>query len=309
MTPVIQADDLRKTYPRSWRRAPREALKGVSLEIGAGETFGLVGPNGAGKSTLIKILIGALRPTAGRARLFGREAGEPAARQGLGFVPENPGLQDFLTPLEILRMGLRLHQVRVDEEKRHCLHWLERFGLGSVADMPLRGFSKGMMQRTALAHALAIQPRLLILDEPLSGLDPLGRRDVVDILSDYRRGGGTLLFTSHVLHDVERVADRFALIHRGSLSTVRSPAELLGENQVFSVRTVGTAAVAGLRADFDGRWVAEVASDDLWPFLEKLKAAGHSLVEVRPQLSLEAAFMRLVGEPAAGSGDSPAGSR
>lgn len=154
---------------------------------------------------------------------------EPEARRGLGFVPENPSLQDFLTPYEILLMGLRLHGLRLGDERKHCMHWLERLDLAAVADSRLRGFSKGMLQRTALAHALAIKPRLLILDEPLSGLDPVGRKDVVDILDEYRRQGGTLFFSSHVLHDVERIADRFGLIHQGQLLTIRSPQELAAD--------------------------------------------------------------------------------
>ena len=186
MNQVILVDEVGKTYPGGWRKPSIQALDGVSLSVSSGETFGFIGPNGAGKSTLIKILIGVLQPSTGKASLHGRDVADPMARQGLGFVPENPSLQDFLTPHEILLMGLRLHGTRVDDERGHCMEWLERFGLAAVADSAVRGFSKGMLQRTALAHALAIKPRLLILDEPLSGLDPIGRRDVVDILSEYR---------------------------------------------------------------------------------------------------------------------------
>lgn len=179
MSSIIQVEDVRKTYPGSWRKPGKEALKGISLRVAAGETFGFIGPNGAGKSTLIKILIGSLKPSSGYATIFGRDVGDYEARRGLGFVPENPSLQEFLTPYEILLMGLRLHGVQVENAERHCMFWLERFGLNAVARSPLGKFSKGMMQRTALAHALAIKPRLLILDEPLSGLDPVGRKDVV----------------------------------------------------------------------------------------------------------------------------------
>lgn len=299
---AIQIEDLRKTYLGAWsaRRAwekpqAKEALRGVSLRIEVGETFGFIGPNGAGKSTLIKILIGALQATAGSAYLFGYEVSNPQARKGLGFVPENPSLQDFLTPYEILLMGLRLHQVRVDDERRHCMHWLERFDLSAVADSPLRGFSKGMMQRTALAHALAIKPRLLILDEPLSGLDPIGRKDVVDILDEYRRGEGTLFFSSHVLHDVERIADRFGLIHKGELKTVQSPNELAtsGDDLVM-VRVAGGMALPGLQAEAGDRWCAEMPRSELWRRLRDFELAGHSLIEVKPSLSLESAFLRAV---------------
>ena len=134
------------------------------------------------------------------------------------------------------------------------MYWLDRFGLAHVARKPIRGFSKGMAQRTALAHAFSVKPRLLILDEPLSGLDPVGRKDVVDILSEYRQQGGTVFFTSHVLHDVERVADRFGFIHEGVLQTVQSPAELFDGEQMVTVRTIGIEAprfCAALQRRFD----------------------------------------------------------
>jgi len=294
MTMAIDIHDLRKTYPRRWASPPFEALKGVSLAVAEGEVFGFIGPNGAGKSTLIKILTGVMRPTAGKAALFGFDVLDSAARSGLGYVPENPSLPDYLTPLEILGMGLTLHQRKVADKKAHCLNWLARFGLAEVANKTVRGFSKGMAQRTALAHALAVQPRLLILDEPLSGLDPIGRREVVDILAEYRQQGGTIFLTSHVLHDVERLADRFGLIHKGELRAVRSPAELAGEDDRVLVRSQGAVALADMQAEPGGRWVVEVPRTALWPTLHALEAAGHAVIEVKPTLSLETAFMHVV---------------
>lgn len=295
MTTAIDIDSVCKTYRSAFRKPAKEALKSISLTVAAGETFGFVGPNGAGKSTLIKILVGALQPTSGSARLFGCSLGNHHARRGVGFVPENPSLQDFLTPYETLLMGLRLHDVRVDDERGHCLRWLERFDLAAVADTPLRGFSKGMLQRTALAHAMVVIPRLLILDEPLSGLDPVGRKDVVDILDEYRKGGGTLFFSSHVLYDVERIADRFGLIHKGELLAVQSPNELVGGAPLVTVRSFGVAPVEGFVQESGERWVAEVSRDRLWEVLEALRSAEHILLEVKPTLSLESAFMRAVG--------------
>lgn len=292
MTPAIALESIQKTYPGAWGKPAKEALKGVSLSIGAGEVFGLIGPNGAGKSTLIKVLIGALRSTSGSAQIFGRDVSDPEARKGLGFVPENPSLQDFLTPYEILLMGLRLHQVRVNNERQHCLRWLERFDLTSVADSRLRGFSKGMMQRTALAHALAIQPRLLILDEPLSGLDPVGRRDVVDILAEYRRDGGTIFFTSHVLHDVERLADRFGLVVQGAIKTISSPADLVNGEHLVTLRTSGNAVLDGFSRMSGNQWQAEVRREELWLMIDHLRSLGHQIIEIKPTLSLESAFFR-----------------
>jgi ABC-2 type transport system ATP-binding protein len=296
MVSAIAIEDLEKRYRKKWRAASVVALGGVSLTVEPGEAFGFIGANGAGKTTAIKVLMGLIRPTGGTARLFGTDVALPAARLGLGYVPENPYLYDYLTPLEILGMGMNLHRVRVSSPQAHCLEWLDRLGLAPVARKAIRSFSKGMTQRVAIAQALCIKPRLLILDEPLSGLDPIGRRDVVELLSEYKRGGGTIFLTSHVLHDVERLADRFGLIHEGVLRAVRSPAELTGDQEMVLIRTFGDVAVAGMREDFAGRWIGEVPRVDLWACLEALRNAGHVVQEVRPSLSLEVAFMRAVGQ-------------
>jgi ABC-2 type transport system ATP-binding protein len=188
-----------------------------------------------------------------------------------------------------------LHGCKPVNPRAHCLHWLERFGLADAANKVVRGFSKGMAQRTALAHAMAVEPRLLILDEPLSGLDPIGRRDVVDILSEYRSKGGTIFLTSHVLHDVERLADRFGLIHKGELRAVRAPGELAGKDDLVLIRSQGAAAVLpGMVAEPAGRWVVEVPRTMLWETLRAIDGAGHALIEIKPTLSLETAFMHVV---------------
>jgi ABC-2 type transport system ATP-binding protein len=256
--------------------------------------FGFIGPNGAGKSTAIKILTGVMSASAGSAALFGVDVTRPEARRGLGYVPENPSLPDYLTPLEILTMGLELHRRKPANARQHCLGWLQRFGLAEVANKVVRGFSKGMAQRAALAHALVVEPRLLILDEPLSGLDPIGRRDVIDILSEYRQQGGTIFLTSHVLHDVERLADRFGLIHKGELRAVKAPGELVGEGDKVLVRSQGPTPIVGMIAEPGGRWVIEVPRTLLWATLRELDAANHVLIEIRPALSLETAFLHVV---------------
>jgi len=294
MSPAIFIDALCKTYPRSWRTPAFEAVRGLSLTISEGEVFGFIGPNGAGKSTTIKVLTGVLQPSKGRAELFGKDVSLPEARRGLGYVPENPSLYDYLTPLEILTMGLAIHRVKLPDARQHCMQWLDRFALSHVADKRVRSFSKGMTQRVALAHAMAIRPRLLILDEPLSGLDPVGRKDVVDVLSDYRSSGGTILLTSHVLHDVERLADRFGLINRGKLVTVQAPGELLHDEQKVTVRSAGAEPVSGFVAETNGRWRADVRRDQLWQSLDALRAAQHTVLDIRPALTLEDAFFRFI---------------
>jgi ABC-2 type transport system ATP-binding protein len=295
---AICVEAIHKTYTSGWRKPAKEALRGVSLSIEAGETFGFIGPNGAGKSTLIKILIGALRPSAGQASIFGRAVCAPEARRRLGFVPENPSLPDYLSPCEILTMGIRLHALKLGDERRHCMYWLERFGLAAVADSRLRGFSKGMRQRTALAHALAIQPRLLILDEPLSGLDPVGRKDVVDILDEYRGQGGTLFFSSHVLHDVERIADRFGLIHGGQLLTIRSPQELVADQaDSYVLRYRGSRPVAGCVELRPGLYGRDASTAELPALLEEIHSGGGVLQEVEASVSLESVFFATISAP------------
>jgi len=299
MTEALLVDNVVKCYSSSWGRPPKEALRGVSLSIPRGETFGFIGPNGAGKSTLIKILIGALRPSAGVVKMFGLDPSEPKARQGLGFVPENPSMPEHLTPAEILLMGMRLHGVKTPRgERAHFLSWLERFDLGHVADSPVRGFSKGMTQRTALAHALAIEPRLLILDEPLSGLDPVGRRDVVDILDEYRKRGGTLFFSSHVLHDVERIADRFGLIAGGELLTIRSPSDVISDQaDVYVLRFRSEHPVADSVEIRPGLHLIEAVASEVSERIDELQHAGGVLQDVLPKHSLESVFFKAIGQP------------
>lgn len=153
--PAIAIDNLQKAYRKAWRVQQVLALRGVTLTVEPGEAFGFIGANGAGKTTTIKILMGLIRATRGNARIFGTSVAQPEARRGLGYVPENPYLYDYLTPLEILSMGMRLHRVQVSESQSHCLAWLDRLGLAQVAGKAIRSFSKGMTQRVAIARPCA----------------------------------------------------------------------------------------------------------------------------------------------------------
>ncbi|MFC4160926.1 ABC transporter ATP-binding protein [Chitinimonas lacunae] len=297
MAIAIKIQDIRKTY-RDARLKRSEVLKGISFEVEEGEAFGFIGPNGAGKSSTIKILVGVSRPTSGEAEIFGRPIAEHASRIGMGYVPESPYLNDYLTPYEVLSAGIALHKLKVPDVRRYCLEWLERFRIAHVADKKIRSFSKGMVQRTALAHALAVKPRLLILDEPLSGLDPIGRRETVDILHEYHSQGGTLFFSSHVLHDVERLAQRFGFIHKGLIKTVQTPAELLNKHGNYSVFFCCTGQIGiegAVRLD-SSNWCVEVSTAALWDTLQRLRECGAELREVRPMISLEKAFLEFIGE-------------
>jgi ABC-2 type transport system ATP-binding protein len=302
MSAAIEIEGLRKTYPRSWRNPPFEALKGISLHLSEGEVFGFIGPNGAGKSTTIKILTGVMRPTAGAARLFDTDVSNPAARRGLGYVPENPSLPDYLTPIEVLRLGVSLHRLSLPDVDAHCMSWLDRFGMAGAARKLIRGFSKGMAQRTVLAHAMAVKPRLLILDEPLSGLDPVGRRDVVNILDEYRRAGGTIFFTSHVLHDVERLADRLGFIHQGELITTRSPRDLVSEraDQLIVRYQAGAAFTPLGQMIREGEYEHEISQADLPGFIAALNDSASRVLTVKPAVSLETVFFKILESGTAG---------
>jgi len=292
---AIELEHVNKSFKVKNQRP--QVLYDLMLQVHEGEAFGFIGPNGAGKSTTIKIMMDILRPDSGSAKLFGVSCRKPQARKGVAYLPENPYLYDYLTPLELVRMGVAQHKVQCRDAKKHCMGWLEKFDMAHAAGRRIRDLSKGMTQRTALAHSLACNPKLLILDEPLSGLDPVGRRDVVDILLDYRKGGGTLFFTSHVLFDVERVADRFGLIHKGKMEVVKTASDLFADSQgMFILQIEADEPLDGYIHEFGKRWFLEVNRERLWESLRKIEASGHSLLSVRPQLTLESAFFEYIND-------------
>ncbi|MBK6532489.1 MAG: ABC transporter ATP-binding protein [Deltaproteobacteria bacterium] len=204
-----------------------EAVRGISFEVKKGEIFGFLGPNGAGKTTTIKTLLGLIFPTRGEVRLFGLPVTDPAARRRVGFLPENPYLYQYLTPREIMDLCGRLVGMPGHEREIQTKEILRRVGLGSVMDRPLRRFSKGMLQRAGLAQALMGDPELLILDEPMTGLDPIGRKEVRDLILEERTQGRTVMFSSHILSDVEMLCDRVAIVNRGELTAYGSLDQLL----------------------------------------------------------------------------------
>lgn len=294
MSHALEFTHVSKTF--ATRHKAVQALRDVSLKVDDGEVFGFVGPNGAGKSTTIKVMLDIINDYQGQVRIYGMDAHQAAARRGVAFVPESPALYEQFTPLELLHMALAMYGMRRSDADAWCMQWLERFGVAQNAKRRIRELSKGNVQRVALAHALVVQPRLLILDEPLSGLDPVGRQDVVDILADYKRQGGAIFFTSHVLHDVERIADRFGFIHQGQLLTVRSPQELARERAGrYLVRYQGQQvegrAVQTIRS---GEFEIELGQAELPAFITHLQAAGGSLVTLKPAVSLETVFFQIL---------------
>lgn len=272
-----------------------QALRNVSFNLIEGEVFGFVGPNGAGKSTTIKVMLDIINNYQGSVILYGCDARKAESRKGIAYVPESPALYEQFTPLEILRMALSMYGIRRSDEKAWCMSWLERFSVAENANRRIRELSKGNVQRVALAHAMVVQPKLLVLDEPLSGLDPVGRKDVVDILNEYKTQGGAIFFTSHVLHDVERIADRFGFINKGELLTVRSPRELAAERvDCMIVRFNSEEALAGAKQLRPGEYVVELTQAALPAFVTQLNQSGGHLLTVKPAVSLETVFFNIL---------------
>ena len=223
---AIEIDQLTKSF-RGKKRAVVNALRDVTFTIQYGEVFGFLGPNGAGKSTTIKILTGQIRPDAGSARISGIAVDAPMARRRVGYLPENPAFFEFLSAREYLRFVGRAFAMNEQAIAESSMRVLDQLDLTAEADRPVRGFSKGMIQRLGLAQALLHDPDVFILDEPMSGLDPMGRSLVKEIIKRLKQQGKTVFFSTHITADVEEVCDRVAILARGELRTVRVVAELL----------------------------------------------------------------------------------
>ena len=228
---------LSKHYVHPWTLRVTRGLDALDLDVRRGEVMGLLGPNGAGKTTTLKLLTGLLKPTRGHAWLLGEPVGSTASRRGLGFLPEQPYFYDYLNGLEYLELAARLSGLPATTARERARHWLERVGLGERPRLGLRKYSKGMLQRLGLAAALVHDPELLILDEPMSGLDPFGRRDVRDLSTEQRERGVTVLFSSHILPDVEMLCDRVAIMIGGRLTRVATVGELVEDGaQAVEIR-------------------------------------------------------------------------
>ena len=226
--PVVEIENLTKDFSIGfWKKRPIRALDSLCLQVQEGEIFGFLGPNGAGKSTTIKILMHLLHPTSGKARILGEPVDKVPMHQRIGYLPENPYFYDYLTPAELLTDMGRLSGLRRAELPRRVDALLESVGLREVRNLQLRKFSKGMVQRIGIAQALIHDPEIVFLDEPMSGLDPLGRMDVRRIITSLKAKGVTVFFSSHVLPDVEALCDRIAILNKGKLQETGTLDEIL----------------------------------------------------------------------------------
>ena len=227
---AIRTDGLTKHYTRGfWRPRPYAALEDLSLQVDQGEVFGFLGPNGAGKTTTLKLLMQLIYPTSGRAELLGRPVGEVSVRRRIGYLPENPYFYDNLTAEELLVYFARVFGYPPAEGRRRASRLLDEVGIGAERRFQLRKFSKGMVQRVGIAQALINEPEVVFLDEPMSGLDPLGRRDVRELILRLRDRGCAVFFSSHVLSDAEALCSRVAVLVKGRLMASGRIVDLLGE--------------------------------------------------------------------------------
>jgi ABC-2 type transport system ATP-binding protein len=308
MTTVVRTDRLTKDFYRGfWRPRPHRALDALSIEVPAGGVYGLLGPNGAGKSTTLKLLTDLIRPTAGTAELLGRPPGDVHARQRLGFLPEHPTFYDHLTAEELLAYFAGLFGYRGIERRRRAGEVLDRVGLGADRARPIRQYSKGMVQRVGLAQALINDPELVILDEPMSGLDPIGRREVREMILGLRDDGRTILFSSHILSDAEMLCSRVGILSKGTLVATGTIDELTsrearGWEVVASDVSRAAAEQLGARARrvtaiAEGRYGFELGPDTRpEPFVAAISAAGAQLVSVAPlRTTLEDVFLHALG--------------
>jgi len=314
MTPTpyrdaINVENLAKTFRLGFLRRRVDAVRGVSFDVQRGEIFGLLGPNGAGKTTTLKMLMGLIFPSAGRARILGQPVGSLEAKRRIGYLPESPYFYDYLSPSEFLDFVGALGGLERGHARRQRDALIERVGLGSARSRRLRTFSKGMLQRVGIAQALMGEPELVILDEPMTGLDPVGRKEIRDLIVDLKDEGKTVLVCSHILHDVELVCDRVAIVSQGTVRAVGALGDLL------SARIVSTEVVVdsndpsrlsqppgGARVrHLHGRTQFELPADsDVNAFVKNVLATGGRLISVTPRReSLEDLFVR---ETAASTG-------
>jgi len=302
---AIQIHELTKRFWSGWPGRPSvTALDGLSLSVSRGEIYGFLGPNGSGKTTTLKILMGLIRATSGMAELFGQPAGDVQVRRRIGFLPESPYFYDYLTGEEFLSFYGQLAGLPRAELGRRVTDLLERVGLSDARRRQLRQFSKGMLQRVGLAQALIHDPELIILDEPMSGLDPLGRKQIRDLILSLRDQGKTVFFSTHIIPDVEMICDRVGIIVKGRLLASGRVDELVSHGHTQSVEVVcegipaervRAIAEAATRVLQQGRRALVVlpGHERLEEVLAAIRTQGGTLVSVTPQKgSLEELFLQ-----------------
>ncbi|MBD2505047.1 ABC transporter ATP-binding protein [Anabaena azotica] len=297
---VVLTSELRKVYRTGfWMNQKVVSLKGCSLTVYQGETFGLLGPNGAGKTTLLKLLLGIIRPTSGKGLLLDKPLGDRQVKQRIGYLPENPYLYEYLTGWEFLELAAGLFQIPHSVQRQRIPELLDLVGL-SVADArkkQMRRYSKGMLQRVGMAQALINDPELIFLDEPMSGLDPLGRYRMREIILSLKAAGKTIFFNSHILSEVEQICDRIAILAQGELICSGSLDELLGSDNTYHVKGQGgdweilKKWLPNLAFEPDGSWHGTL-QNDYYDFLASVRLMGGRIISMNlSHQSLEEFFI------------------
>jgi ABC-2 type transport system ATP-binding protein len=302
-TAAIEVENLTKDYPHGFLHLKkRTSLEGLTMRVEDGEVFGFLGPNGAGKTTTIKVLVGLIFPTAGTARILGKSISDISMHADIGYLPEQPYFYDYLTAAELLDYFARFHDLPAQERKARVDAMLKKVGLETARKIQLRKYSKGMLQRVGLAQAILHDPKVVILDEPMSGLDPVGRREVRDIIFELKQAGKTVLFCTHILSDAEMLCDRVGVIVGGKLRGVGAPDEIVGVKaravEILFEYAGAADGLAGLltKATQTGkRYQLQVAEAELYAKLQQLGNAGAKILAVTPvRATLEEYFMDLV---------------
>jgi ABC-2 type transport system ATP-binding protein len=300
---VIEIENLTKDYPFGFLHLKKKtSLEGLTMTVEDGEVFGFLGPNGAGKSTTIKLLVGLIFPTAGSARILGKPTSDIEMHRDIGYLPEQPYFYDYLTAAELLDYFARFHDLTAADRRERVSRLLKKVGLETAGKIQLRKYSKGMLQRVGLAQAILHDPKVVILDEPMSGLDPVGRREVRDIILELKRMGKTILFSTHILPDAEMLCDRVGVIVGGKLRGIGAPDEIVGIKThameilfEYAGNNASAAALLGKATQTGNRYRMQVDEGALYATLEQLRAAGAKILSVaQVKASLEEYFMHLV---------------
>jgi ABC-2 type transport system ATP-binding protein len=298
---VLLADGLAKTFHLGLFRKRVEAVKEATFDVRRGEVFGYLGPNGSGKTTTLKMLMGLVFPSRGRAEVLGRPVPNREAKRKLGYLPESPYFYEYLAPEEFLDLVGALCDVPRRERRARADKLITRVGLDHARGRPLRKFSKGMLQRIGIAQALMGDPELVVLDEPMTGLDPIGRKEIRDLMLELKREGRTVVYSTHILPDVEMTCDRVAMIFAGRIRNVGPLAQLLTarllSTEVSLRKGAGTIPTlpegASVRETPDGVLADLPAGADVDAYLKAALSAGVSILSVTPRReSLEDLFMR-----------------
>jgi len=300
-SPAIEIENLSKEYPFGFLNLKKKtSLEGLNMQVETGEVFGFIGPNGAGKSTTIKLLMGLIFPTAGSARILGKPINDVEMHRDIGYLPEQPYFYDYLTAVELLDYFARFHELTPADRKERIGRMLKKVGLETAGKIQLRKYSKGMLQRVGLAQAILHDPKVVILDEPMSGLDPVGRREVRDIILELKREGKTVMFSTHILPDAETLCDRVGVIVGGKLRGVGAPGTLVdmktqGMEILFELKEASRAPLLSKATRTGDVYRMQVGEEDLYAAIEQLRAAGARILSVtQVKATLEEFFMNLV---------------